>query len=278
MMRFNELTPGIDRYQSSAMISLLAVLFLANFIYAENLVGESQVGPARQTGHFYPFEVGESALYEASWSGIPVASAEIHASSMLVHGKRFYEVKVQARTWRYLELIWKMRDSIESVFEAQTFQPHRFVFRQRENRKKVDTTALFDPGAKKWVVHRRQGDKIKEYEFVSSRTFDPISATYLARSLDWKVGDTLQIEVFGGGSRYLVTLDVVGKEPITVKAGVFDAYKIIPRVANLARSGYAARVREATAWISADERRRPLKMISQVFIGSVSIEMVGEKS
>jgi hypothetical protein len=220
---------------------------------------------------------GEVAVYEASWNGVPIASARIQARPLWTDGEKFYQVRVQARTWKYLDLIWKMRDSVESVFEAQTLRPRRFVFRQRENRKRIDTTAVFDPEGKKWSVNRRQGDKVKEYEFFSQQTLDPISALYWVRSLNFNVGDTLPMEVFGGKSRYRVVLEVVGKERITLRGRDFDTYKIVPRVWNLTSSGYAARVRQATVWISADEKKRPLKVVSQVFIGSVNIEMVHEE-
>lgn len=249
---------------------------LAICVAATSFAGDANEAPRYQP-RFYPFDGGERAEYRASWNGIPVASAEIRAAPVVIQGKKFYQVRVQARTWRYLELIWKMRDRIESTFDAKELQPRRFAFRQRENRKKIDTTAEFDAAHKKWVVHRQQGERVKDYEFVSQHTMDPVSATYLARSLDLKVGDTLRMEVFGGNSRYLVTLDVVAKEPVSTKSGISEAYRIVPRVINLTSSGYAGRVREATVWISADEKRRPLKMVSQVFIGYVSIELVGEK-
>lgn len=270
----DELPSGmaLRRWCFSLFVSLLLTVSPAVTLFA----GES-TELLRYLPRFYPFDGGENSEYRASWNGIPVASVAIQSAPLLIDGKKFYRVKVQARTWRYLELIWKMRDVIESIFEAKTLYPHRFIFRQRENRKKIDTTAHFDPGSKKWAVHRQQGDRIRDYEFVSQHTRDPISAIYLARSLDFKVGDTLRMEVFGGNSRYLVILDIVDREPVTVKTGVFEAYKIIPRVINLTSSGYAGRVRQATVWISADEKRRPLKIVSQVFIGSVSIELVEGK-
>lgn len=253
-------------------------LILALLLHAQALLAE---GPAKSPeGHLYSYTLGntERIVYRASWNGIPIASAVIHGGPLLIEGKKYYQVKVQVRTWKYLELFWKMRDSIESIFNVETFQPHRFIFRQRENRRKIDTTAVFDPGSDKWLVYRRRGTKVKNYEFVSRHTFDPISATYLARRLDFSVGNRLQLEVFGGKSRYLVTLDIVGQERITVRAGDFDAYKIIPRVFNLTRSGYAKRVRRVTIWISTDEKKRPIKVVSQVFIGSVEIELVEEKT
>ncbi len=246
--------------------------------YAGGLISANQREASKYAPHFDPIGGGESATYEARWSGIPVATATINASPIVMDGKKLYEVKIQAQTWKYLELIWKMRDSIESIFEAGTLQPRRFIFRQRENRKKIDTTASFDHESKKWKVHRQEGTKLRQYEFVSTNTFDPISAVYLMRSLDFKVGETIQLEVFGGKSRYLVVLEIASKERVALKNGEFDAYKIIPRITNVTRSGYAGRVREATVWISADEKRKPLKIVSQVFIGSVNIEVAEKKS
>lgn len=51
---------------------------------------------------------------------------------------------------------------------------------------------------------------------------------------------------------------------------------VFPAAGSLLALANAARVRQATVWISADEKRRPLRVVSQVFIGSVNIEMAHE--
>lgn len=216
----------------------------------------------------------ESSVYQASWNGIPVASAEVRSAPLSVDGKEFYRVQVQAKTWRYLDLIWKMRDSMDSTFEAGTLRPHRFVLQRRENRKKIDVASRFDPSAKRWTVHLEQGGKVKDYEFASADTFDPLSAFYVVRTLDLKVGGSWRLEVFSGRSRYLMSLSVVARERIALRGEGFDAYKLIVRVTRLGSSRPKVKTREATAWISADERRIPLRMASRVFIGSVYIEIV----
>jgi len=276
---------SLERFPSADRCRRALVLLLFSFIFTPAFYSDAGAPSAESPGQisqfhpkFYPFDKGERVLYQGSWLGIPVASAEIQMTPVFVNGKKFYQAKVQASTWKYLELIWKMRDSVESVFDSENMQPHRFVFRQRENRRKIDTTASFDPNTKKWAVHRQDGAKVNDYEFVSPYTLDPISAVYLARSIDFKIGDTLRLEVFGGKSRYLVILDIVGKERITVKNSSFDAYKIVPRVWNITSSGYADRMREATVWISADEKRQPLRIVSKAFVGSVTIELVEEKT
>ena len=112
------------------------------------------------------------------------------------------------------------------------------------------------------------------FEFVSGDTYDPVSASYLLRSLDFKVGDRLEFNLFGGHHRYLLTLDVVNQERIKVKAGQFNTYKIECQMVKrppLKDDGYVYR---ATGWISADEKRILVKAKSKAWIGSVYVELI----
>jgi hypothetical protein len=256
---------------------ILALFLLVSMTYANQpLVMDPDEVPRYQPRYF-PFDGGEKASYRASWNGIPVALAHIQTTPLLIEGKKFYQVKVEARTSKILDLIWRMRDSISSTFEAKTLAPLRFVFNQKENKKVTDTRAEFDPKLKKWIVQRQRGRKVRNFEFDSPNTLDPITAAYLARSLDLKVGDRLYFNVFGGKSRYLLDLSVEGREQIQLDAGNFDAFKVVPRITNITKQGYAGRVREATVWISADEKRTPLMIASKVFIGTVYIEMLADR-
>src|SRR5215471_10669439 len=167
---------------------------------ANPLADETHAGavPAYQPRH-YPFDGGEKAVYHASWNGIlSMATAEIRTTPQWIDGKKFYSVRVEARTSKLLDLIWKMRDTITSTIEAEELMPTRFTFSQRENQKVIDTVAHFDRATKKWSVHRDEKGKVKQYEFDQpTNTVDPITAIYLARSQDFKVGDHLFFHIFG---------------------------------------------------------------------------------
>jgi Protein of unknown function (DUF3108) len=227
---------------------------------------------------FYPFDGGERAVYKASWNGIPVATAVIATTSQLIGGKKFYNVRVEAKTSPILDLFWKMRDTITSTIEAKPLAPTRFTFSQRENLKVIDTEAKFDRTAKKWSVHRDERTEVKKYEFDQPpNTIDPITAVYLARSQDFKVGDHLYFNIFGGKYRYLLDLEVERREKVHIASGSIDAFKIVPRIKNLMKDGYAERVNEGSVWISADERRIPVMLSSRIFVGSIYIERIEDK-
>jgi hypothetical protein len=177
-----------------------------------------------------------------------------------------------------LDLFWKMRDTITSTIEAKPLAPTRFTFSQRENLKVIDTEAKFDRTAKKWSVHRDERTEVKKYEFDQPpNTIDPITAVYLARSQDFKVGDHLYFNIFGGKYRYLLDLEVERREKVHIASGSIDAFKIVPRIKNLMKDGYAERVNEGSVWISADERRIPVMLSSRIFVGSIYIERIEDK-
>jgi hypothetical protein len=233
--------------------------------------------PVYQPKH-YPFDAGEKAVYKATWNGISVATAEIFTTSQMIDGKKFYTVRVEAKTSPVLDFMWKMRDTITSTIEAKGLAPARFTFSQRENRKMIDTEARFDRNTKKWFVHRDERRKVKKYEFDQPPNIvDPITAIYLARSQDLKVGDHLYFNIFGGKHRYLLDLEVERRETIQIASGNVDAFKIVPRIKNLTKQGYAERLNEASVWISADERRVPVMLTSKIFVGSVRMEKIEEK-
>ncbi len=265
---------------------LIALLFFIAAVLAIPVseAGEATVNLAALPVYqpkFQPFENGEKGLYRAHWNGLfSVATAEITVTPTLLDGKKAYYVKVEAKSSKILDLFWKMRDTITSTFNAQAFAPSRFTFRQRENSKVIDTEALYSEAAKKWSVKRQErGEKDKIYEFDSQNTLDPITTVYLSRSLDFNVGDWLYFKVFGGKYQYLLQLHVASKEPVTMPSGKsVEAYKIIPYIQNITKDGYASRFNEATIWISADERRLPIKMSSKIFVGNIYLELISDQA
>jgi uncharacterized protein DUF3108 len=252
-------------------------------IVSASQAGEAMIKPEAVPAYrpkYHPFENGEKAVYQATWNGMfSVATAEIRTVPTVIDGKRVYQVRVEAKTARALDLIWRMRDTISSTFDAKGLMPERYTFKQRENSKVIDTEARFDPAAKQWSVNRQQvGKKPRVYYFDSNNTLDPITAVYLARSTDFKVGDKLYFKVFGGRYQYLLELFVQNKEPVALSSGkTVEAYRIVPRVQNITKNGYATRFNEAAIWISADERRVPVKLSSKIAFGTVQLELVEDK-
>ena len=119
--------------------------------------GEATIKPDNlpvYTPKFYPFDRGEKGVYRATWNGLfSVATAEVTTTSSMVDGKRVYQVRVDAKTAKALDLIWKMRDTISSTFDAKSLSPNHYLFSQRENSRIIDTEAKLDLTTKRWAVN-----------------------------------------------------------------------------------------------------------------------------
>jgi hypothetical protein len=271
------------RWLKTNLILAAYWLFFLTVITSAAQAGQAMIAPEAVPAYqpkYYPFEAGEKAVYRARWNGLfSVATTEIYTTQAVVEGRKVYEVRIEAKTSRAMDLIWKMRDTISSTFDAKALAPWHFKFNQKENSRVIDTEARFNRSTKRWSVNRQQvGKKAKIYEFESNNTLDPITAVYISRSVDFKVGDRLYFNIFGGRYRYLLELLVERKEPIEMETGkIVEAYRIIPRLQNLTKRGYAERFNEATIWISADERRLPIRITSKIVFGSVHIDLVEDQ-
>ena len=265
-----------------SLFNILAIV-LGLIIYSTAQAGEAMIKPEAVPAYrpkLYPFDSGEKEVYRATWNGmISVATAEVHTVPTVVDGKKVYQVRVDAKTSPTMDFFWKMRDTISSTFDAKALAPSKFTFNQRENSRVIDTEARFDHGVKRWSVNRQQvGKRTKVYQFDSNNTLDPITAVYLARSTEFKVGDKLYFKVFGGRYQYLLELFIEKKEPVALQSGkTVEAYRIIPRIQNITKRGYAGRLNEATIWISADDRRVPVKLSSKITFGTVYLDLVEQK-
>jgi Protein of unknown function (DUF3108) len=262
-------------------LTVACALFIA--LLSAPLLDSAQVMPVKPEAvpvyrpKYFPFEGGEKALYRASWNGMfSVATAEIFTTPTVVDGRQLFNVRVEAKTSTALDLIWKMRDTIVSTFDAKALIPSRYSFHQRENSRVIKTEARYSESTRRWAVNRQQAGKpAKIWEFDSQNTFDPLTAVYLARTLDFKPGERLYFKVFGGRYQYLLEMHVERQERVTFGSGkTVEAFRIIPRLQNITKGGYAERMNEAVIWLSADERRMPVKLSSKIAFGKVDLELI----
>jgi hypothetical protein len=85
------------------------------------------------------------------------------------------------------------------------------------------------------------------------------------------VGQVLEVEAVDDLKAYRLAIKVLAREKVKVKAGEFDCFKIQPI---LLGEGLFKAKGEVFIWVTADERRIPVKMKSKIFIGAISAGMV----
>ena len=213
--------------------------------------------------------------YDVNWQGIPVASARVEVAGEGGDAPiEAYKVQASAKTGGMVKLFYKMKHLSQSVFDADSLEPRRFISKQEErSRKKTRKVSFSDNGIIR-AQSEKNGRPGRTLEFNSGNaTFDPISAAFLARSLPLELGKVASFDVFNGKHRYLITFTVAARETIEVLGRSLDTFKVIPHVEKLTDSEGEKRLSSASIWITADARRDVVKLESEVFVGSVEAEL-----
>lgn len=211
--------------------------------------------------------------YTVGWEGITAASCSL---TIREENGRFL-IDAAARTYSGVDLLYKLRYEARGVIDADNLSSISLSIDHKENSRHKTIEMLFAPDSGKIQADRQTGDiaaSQKHVEFTPRNpTLDPIAAAFLARSLDWKVGDARNFDVFNGKSRYFITLTAVDHKVIRFQGEERAVFVISPRVRNLTTTKPRSKLREAFIYVTDDDERDILRIESSVFIGSVSVDL-----
>jgi hypothetical protein len=220
-----------------------------------------------------PFHDGEQFIFEASWIGIPAASARVK-----LHSNRKDDSTWVAEAWvqtsPLADLFFKMRDYVKEDIGKQDLAPRVMYIAQRENRRNDDYTVTFDRPENRVTITRKNAHGSSSREFIADNGWGMISGGIMALSQPLAVGKTYNLDVFSGTERYVFSFDVTERERVHVPLGDFDAWRIVPDVLYWSDGNLKGEGRDTVLWISADGRHLPLMIQSATFIGYVRAELI----
>jgi len=205
--------------------------------------------------------------FKVGWQGIPAASLSLTTQQRGL----YYKISATARTYSGIDLFYKLRYRAEGLVSAFDFSPIRSSFYSEENSKERLTEISFLENNEVHTVRSGSKRKTEVLQFdPENNMLEPFSAAFLARSLEWKVGDARTFDTFNGKTRYLITLNCTGTDSIEVNGKDREVWVIEPQVKNLTNQRDNGKLRRAQIYVTSDDKREILKISSDVFIGSVS--------
>jgi hypothetical protein len=211
--------------------------------------------------------------YSVGWEGINAASASVTISK---EGDA-YVVDAAARTYSGVDLLYKLRYGAVGRISATDLTSIHLAIDHRENSRRKNINISFSPNLASIHAVRGKGENDPDQKVLSfapdNFTLDPIAACFLARSLDWNIGDTKNFDVFNGKSRYFISLTAVGRKTIRYQGEDRAVIVITPQVRNVTTTKPRSKLREAFIYVSDDEYREVLRIESSVFIGRVITEL-----
>lgn len=236
--------------------------------------------PAARAGFQNAFSEGEDLTFAIRWGVITGGYATLSVPSIEpVGGRPAYHILSEAHSTGVVSAFYKVRDRNEAWLDAAWPRSLRYARKIQEGKYRVDEVVELDHAAGKFhlteVRHDKNTREVKEGQ-IPPNVLDVFSSLYYVRTLPLEVGQSYTIDVHSGEKTWPLLVKVLKKERVKVKAGRFNCIKVEPvlREAGI----FINKGKKMQVWLTDDERRMPVLMRAEVFIGHVSAELVRQKT
>ncbi|MBA3027613.1 MAG: DUF3108 domain-containing protein [Desulfobacteraceae bacterium] len=220
-----------------------------------------------------PFQVGEKLIFELRWSFIPAGTAVLEVMPMeKINGEEAYHFVMTASTNSFVDKFYKVRDRIDAYADLSMTRSLYYRKQQREGRSKKDIVVQFDWKANQ-VSYSNSGKK-KDPVSIAPGTFDPFSVFYFSRTFDWSRNSSMEQPVTDGKKLIMGKANLKAKEKIKVPVGEFETYLFEPGIENIGGVFEKKKGAKIEVWVTADHRKIPVRLKSEVSVGSFIAELV----
>jgi hypothetical protein len=228
----------------------------------------------------FPFHPGERWNFEVRWNFIPAGEAVLEVLPIeIINGIRSYHFVMTARTNSFIDIFHMVRDRVDSYTDVE--MTHSILsMRKSQGDRKKDVVVNFNWEARE-AQYSNFGEKREPIPILQG-SFDPLSVYYAFTLHDLKVGDEIKIPVTNGRRCVIGRAKVMKRETVTIESGTYDTFLVEPDLRPV--GGVFERSKDAKfkVWVTTDARRIPVRLESELIIGSfigelVSVEKVCEE-
>lgn len=219
----------------------------------------------------FPFKVGEKMTYDIHWYGVTAGLAELTVKARTrYNGHEVYHLVSHATSAGVVGKLYTVNDRVEAFVDVQGLYPYYASLRQREGKRKKDKDVYFDQERREvtYITNRGRPRTLS----VPPEVKDLLSSLYYFRTQELKVGATVPLSVFSLKRSYAVEVKVLRKETVETFSGPAETYVIQPHVS---LNGQPQTREESLIWLTADERRLPVKIKTKVRLGYIEATLIG---
>jgi hypothetical protein len=214
----------------------------------------------------WAFGVAETLYYDIGWQSIVAAHGKMYVNDPIdTNGRLCYPIYSTVKSTSFFSTFFRVEDSALTMMDVHELYPVRFEKYLREGKYRADRIADFDP--ERGLCYTPSDTLI-----VPPYVQDALSLLFYVRTLDLQPGQDLQVENYDGKNVYTLTVRVLRRERVKVKAGTFSAIVVEPL---LQAAGLFKHEGRLTVWLSDDRLHLPILMKSKVLVGSIVAELTG---
>jgi len=213
------------------------------------------------------FNIGEYLKFDISYGFIHAGTASISIPEFrTMSDRKCYYIKAEAFSAAAFSWFFKVEDKYETYIDVEGIFPWRFEQHIREGKFKADNVATFDQYNK--IAYAKD----KKYP-IPEYVHDILSAFYYVRTQDFsgfKAGQIIKLQNFYKDKVFPLDVKFLGRQIVDVDAGKFQCIIVEPLVQEGGLFKHKGRL---IVWMSDDDRKIPVKMTTEIIVGSVTVEL-----
>ncbi len=220
------------------------------------------------------FNAGERFQFRGQW-GIfrKVAEIVISTESPNHSNPSVLEVKTEARTTGLIRAVFPLMLTGYTLLDSMEGRilENRVTDEGQSNEKETITRFDFESGKMNHVDKLRpERNQTKDLPYPSP--LDYASAILQIRGWDLAKGRKYPLFISSSGRFYLIEMEAKGTENITTQFGKIEAFRVEP-VSAFPQSKIFREGGKMSIWVSADERRIPLRLDVNTSVGTASMRL-----
>lgn len=217
-----------------------------------------------------PFNSRERFVYKAKWGGIEAGEAVIETlPSEYVNGRKFFHFVMTSQTSSAVDYLYKLRERQDSYVD-QDFT-HSVQYEKRAMGSHPREVIVYFNWKQMNATYVNFGEPEKPVSIVPG-TFDPLSLFFVVRTYDFRQGNSIQVPITDGKKLITTKARIQGREKVIINERAYDTYVVVPDFDM--RKVYEKDQLNLKFWITADDKRIPVKIESRQKIGKVVLELV----
>jgi hypothetical protein len=220
-----------------------------------------------------PIPAGTKLIYTLQWSFFPVGEAVMSVDGPIdFEGQKAYTLNIKVRTNGFADTFYKVRNESTSWLNEDWSKSLHFESNQHEG--SHDRESLITFNWESMFAQYSNYGKAQEPVELKGPCFDPFGVSLGVCRMPLIVGETVTVDVTNGKKMMVDQINVVKKERIRVPLGRVDTVLVEPGTEDL--GGVFKRSEGATMriWLSADAYQIPVRLQSEVSVGSFWGELV----
>ncbi len=220
---------------------------------------------------------GEQLKYGLYYSFVKVGTAYIKNRGLVdIDGRSAYVLQTSAFSASVIDKVFKVRDINLSWLDAKNFYSLGYSQSLREGNYRRDEWVSFDYDTNTYrgEVTKKSGTRTFSGQ-LAHPVLDMLTSLYFVRGQPLQDNQDVVFDILNREEQYPLVVKIIKRETVKTPAGKFKCVVVEPQFRG--EGIFVSKGKSLQVWLTDDERKLPVKMKTEVFIGSVSAELLEYK-